>query len=257
MKKMSMAAITKKIKRENRNSMKIRHFATILLCAIFITVGGLSARGGEEADETYKKAVKYFFQRKFEMAELLLQEALKKNPENHLAYSYLGDIFLMKKQYDGALHLYRKALDIEPNNADNYFRIGQIYYYKKIGPMSIENYQKSVSIDPKITYAHYHIGLSYLMLLRDKDNTIKSWETYLRLAPEDPQYEKIRRAIELLKDPNFQIPPPGSDISIEEALHLGGMVLQNKEREAKSQKADHESKKSQQKLEDIERDDSL
>lgn len=257
MKKMSMPALKKKVKSEIHNFMKIRRFSALLLYIALLVNGGLPAHGEQEVDETYKKAVKYFFQRKFEMAELLLQEALKKNPENHLAYSYLGDIFLMKKQYDGALQLYRKALDIEPNNADNYFRMGQIYYYKKIGPLSIENYQKSVSIDPKITFAHYHIGLSYLMLLRDKENTIKSWETYLRLAPEDPQYEKIRRAIELLKDPNFQIPPPGSDISIEEALHLGGMVLKNKEREAKSQKADHESKKSQQKLEDIERDDSL
>ncbi len=252
-----MVAITKKLKREIDHFMNIRHFSAIFLCIALLVTDGLPALGEQEGDETYKKAVKYFFQRKFEMAELLLQESLKKNPENHLAYSYLGDIFLMKKQFDGALQLYRKALDIEPNNADNYFRIGQIYYYKKMGPLSIENYQKSVSIDSKITFAHYHIGLSYLILLRDKENTIKSWETYLMLAPEDPQYEKIRRAIELLKDPNFQIPPPGSDISIEEALHLGGMVLMNKEREAKSQKADHESKKSQQKLEDIERDDSL
>ncbi len=255
MKKMTSAINQKQCKSAFAPSRR-RNIA-LFLCILLLAVSGSSALGEAESDDTFKKATKYFFQRKFEMAELLLQESLKKNPENHLAYSYLGDIFLMKKQYDGALQLYRKALDIEPNNADNYFRIGQIYYYKKIGPLSIENYQKSVSIDPKITYAHYQIGLSYLMLLRDKENTIKSWETYLRLAPEDPQYEKIRRAIELLKDPNFQIPPPGSDISIEEALHLGGMVLKNKEREAKSQKADHESKKTQQKIEDIERDDSL
>ena len=208
-------------------------------------------------DDTFKRAVKYFFQRKFEMAEVLLQESLKKNPENHLAYGYLGDIFLMKKQFEGAHGLYRKALDIEPDNGETYFRLGQIFYYKKIGPLSIENYKKSLDLDPKITYAHYQLGLTYLMLMRDKENTIKSWENYLRAAPEDPQYEKIRRAIELLKDPDFVLPPPGSDISIEEALHLGGMVLKSREREAKSQKADHESKKTKVKLEELERDDEL
>lgn len=257
MKKLLMSITPKKLKIPFRHFSTIRIAISMLLCIAVLAVSFAPIHGEQEGDDTFKKAVKYFFQRKYEMAELLLQESLKKNPENHLAYSYLGDIFLMKKQYDGALQLYRKALDIEPNNADNFFRLGQIYYYKKMGPLSIENYQKSVEIDPKITFAHYQIGLTYLMLLRDKENTIKSWETYLRLAPEDPQYEKIRRAIELLKDPNFQIPPPGSDISIEEALHLGGMVLKNKDREAKSQKAEHESKKSQQKLEDIERDDSL
>jgi tetratricopeptide (TPR) repeat protein len=238
-----------------------RRFITyIVLFAFFIpilTIYGVPTPGAGEEDDTFKKAVKYFFQRKFEMAELLLQESIKKNPENQAAYNYLGDIFLMKKQFDGALSLYQKALDLDPGNADNYFRLGQIYYYKKTGMMSIDNFKKSVELDPKIKFAHYHMGLSYLMLMRDKENTIKNWETYLRLAPEDPQYERIKRAIELLRDPSFQLPPIGSDISIEEALHLGGNLLNNREREAKSQKADHEQKKTKSRIEDVERDDGL
>ncbi len=237
---------------------KINTIISAFLCVVpLLAVQAAPAAGPGAEDESFKKAARYFFQRKFEMAELLLRESLKKDPENHLAYSYLGDILLMKKQFDGALELYRRALDIEPKSAENYFRLGQIYYYKKSGGLSIDNYRKSIELDPKITYAHYQIGLSYLVLMRDKDNTVKSWESYLRLAPEDPQYDKIRRAIELLKDPNFQLPPPGSDISIEEALHLGGMVLKERDRQAASQKADHEKKKTQHKLEDVERDDGL
>ena len=240
--------------------MKRRLYTTITLIVFFvpfITISGVPTPGSGEEDDTFRKAVKYFFQRKFEMAELLLQESIKKNPENQAAYNYLGDIFLMKKQFDGALSLYQKALDLDPGNAENYFRLGQIFYYKKIGMMSIDNFKKSVDLDPKIKFAHYHMGLSYLMLMRDKENTIKNWETYLRLAPEDPQYEKIKRAIELLRDPAFQLPPIGSDISIEEALHLGGALLKDREREAKSQKADHEQKKTKNKIEDVERDDEL
>jgi len=238
--------------------MKSTKVIAAFLCIIpLLAIHVTPTAGSNGDDQTFKKASRYYFQRKFEMAELLLRESLKKDPENHLAYSYLGDILLMKKQYDGALGLYRKALDIEPKSAENYFRLGQIYYYKKSGNLSIDNYRKSIDLDPKITYAHYQIGLSYLMLMRDKDNTVKSWESYLRLAPEDPQYDKIRRAVELLKDPGFQLPPPGSDISIEEALHLGGMVLKEKDRQAASQKADHANKKTQHKLEDVERDDGL
>lgn len=216
-----------------------------------------SQQNDDPATATFKKAQKYFFQRKYEMAELLLQESLKKNPENQLAYSYLGDIFLNKKRYDGALQLYKKALDINPGDAENYFRLGQIYYYKKMGNPAIENYRKSLELDESIKFSYYQIGLSYLMLLRDKENTIKSWETYLVKAPEDPQYEKIRRVIELLKDPNFIIPPEGSEISIEEALHLGGSVLKNTERDAKQQKADHEKRKTKNAIEEIYRDDDL
>ena len=59
------------------------------------------AEKDKKEDDNYKKAVKYFYQKKLEMAEVLFQEELKTNPENSLAYSYLGDIFFEKKKYDG------------------------------------------------------------------------------------------------------------------------------------------------------------
>ena len=208
-------------------------------------------------DELFLKAQKYFFQKKFEMAELLLQEVIKKNPENSLAYSYLGDILLKKQLYDGALNLYRKSLDLDVGNAENYFRIGQIYYFKKMGPDSIDNYNKALTLDSKLKIVYYHVGLSYLMLMRDKEKTIENWEIFLKEVPEDPQYESIKRVIALLRDPNFKIPPADSEISIEEALLLGGATLNTREREAESKKADHESKKSKKTMEDIYIDDDL
>ena len=213
--------------------------------------------GGKTEEDLFKKAEGYFFQNKLEMAELLLQEELKKNPENQKAYSYLGDILLKKGRYDEAMILYKKSLDIKPDNSFEYFRIGQIYYYKKESGPAIENFEKSYKLNPRLKFACFHIGLTYLMLLRDKENTIKYWQIFLDIAPEDPQYEKIRKAIELLRDPNFVIPPAGSDISIEEALQLGGSVLQETDRKANEKKADHEKKKTKQKLEDVYRDDAL
>ncbi len=227
----------------------------IISVAILVSIS-LNAQS-EKADSGFKKAEKFFFQKKFEMAEMMLQEEIKKNPENDMAYSYLGDIFLNKKRYDGALSLYQKALELKPENADNYFRIGQSYYYKKLGNPAIENYQKALDLDKSMKIAYYQIGLSYLMLLRDKENTIKNWETFIRISPEDPQYSSIQRVIQLLKDPNFVIPPAGSDISIEEALLLGGAALKKIDRQADDKQAGQESKKTNRKIEDIYTDDDL
>ncbi|MDA3900512.1 MAG: tetratricopeptide repeat protein [Spirochaetes bacterium] len=208
--------------------------------------------------KNFKKGMSYFFQKKFEMAEYLLQEELKENPENYFAYSYLGDIFLLKKRYDEAITLYKRALDLRPDFAENHFRLGQAYYYKRIGNLAISHFTEAYHLNPQIKYSHYHIGLTNLMILRDKGKTISSWLFYLSIAPEDPQYEKIRRAIELLKDPSFVIPPVGSDISLEEALHLGGSVLSKTERSDTSDKgAGHEAKKTVDHTADIERDDDL
>ena len=229
----------------------------IIQLILILGTAAAAAAQTQQNEYTFQKATTYFFQKKFEMAELLLQEVIKKDPENETAYSYLGDIYLKKNQYDGALNLYNRALEINPNSAENYFRIGQIYYYKKIGNVSLENYDRALALDPKLKIVYYHKGLTTLMLLRDKERTIQYWQTYIDLAPEDPQYESIKRVIELLKDPNFKIPPEGSDISIEEALLLGGATLENKDREAENKKADHENKKSNDKIEDIYLDDDL
>jgi len=211
----------------------------------------------KKEDDLFSRATKYFFQKKFEMAEVLFQEVIKKEPENALAYSYLGDIYLKKQQYDGALNLYLKAIDINPEIAENYFRLGQIYYYKKNPDLAIENFNKALAKDDKLKVAFYHRGLTYLMLLRDKEKTIENWETYIKLVPEDPQYDSIKRVIELLKDPKFKLPSPDSNISIEEALLLGGSTLDTQDRTTENKKADHESKKSKDTIEDIYMDDDL
>src|SRR6056297_664143 len=171
-----------------------------MLCAL----PAYSASGSDK-ESTFEKAQRYYFQRKIEIAELLLQQTLKENPENEKAYSYLGDIFLEKKRYDGALKLYQRALDLDPDNGENLFRVGQIYYYKKEGQKAVEYFRKAFAADPSLKYSYYHVGLASLMLLRDKQKTINAWEQFLSIAPEDPQYEKIRRVIKLLKDPNFKI----------------------------------------------------
>jgi tetratricopeptide (TPR) repeat protein len=227
----------------------------IIIASLTFSLAQITA-GSKESD-TFKKARSYYFGGKYEMAELLLQEELRQNPENGVAYAYLGDIFLQKKQLDGALSLYKKAVELSSNNAENYYSIAAVYYYKQLPDLSIEYYKKALSTDANLKKSYYQIGLTYLMLVRDKQNTITNWETYLRLAPEDPQYEKIRRVIELLRDPNFELPPPGSDISIEEALHLGGSVLQKGDVKGDDKTAGHEGKKTVNKSEDVFRDDAL
>ncbi len=228
----------------------------IVLIAIILLQSFAFSQAKKEED-LYTRATKYFFQKKFEMAEVLFQEVIKKDPENALAYSYLGDIYLKKQQYDGALNLYLKAIDINPGIAENYFRLGQIYYFKKNADLALENFNKTLLKDEKLKVTFYHIGLTHLMLLRDKEKTIENWETYIRLVPEDPQYDSIKRVIELLRDPKFQLPSADSKISIEEALLLGGSTLDTQDRTSENKEAGHETKKSKDTIEDIYMDDDL
>jgi tetratricopeptide (TPR) repeat protein len=215
------------------------------------------AAADEEKDDRFKKATKYFFQKKFEMAELYLKEEIRENPENGLAYSYLGDVYLHKKQFERATGLYQKAVDLEPDRAENYFRLGQAYYHRGMAAPAIENFRRAITRDSGLSQAWYHIGLTELMLNRDKQSTIENWERFLQAAPEDPQYESIRRVVELLRDPDFVIPPKGSDVSIEEALLLGGETLKNVERKPADRQEGHEKLKGGEKIEGLLGDEDL
>ncbi|HOT44730.1 MAG TPA: tetratricopeptide repeat protein [Spirochaetota bacterium] len=237
--------------------MATKNILLKILLATILAIPSPSFPQEEGEEELLRKATGYFFQKKFDMAESLFQQIIDKNPDNAQACAYLGDIFLIKKRYDGALDLYQKSVQINPEAGENYFRIGQIYYYRKDGKQAVDNFKKAIEVDTQLRFAYYHIGLTYLMILRDKGNTIANWETYLQVAPDDPQYDRIKRAIELLKDPNFVIPPPGSDMTIEEALMLGGVTIDKTTHRTTDKEAGHESKKTKQKLEDIYLDDDL
>jgi len=225
----------------------------LLILIIILLSSPIFAKMSKE----YKKGVKFFFQKKFEMAEIMFQTELQKNPENIKAYSYLGDIYLKKKKFNGALNLFKKAIEINPNIAKNYFRLGEIYYHKKIGNLAIDNYKKAYQLDNSLKFVFFQIGLTYLMVERDKGNTIKNWEKFINLAPEDPQYENILRVIQILKNPKFKIPPIGSEISIQEALLMGGISLTEKKTKTKDKKEGNVSKKTNKKTEGLYLDDDM
>jgi tetratricopeptide (TPR) repeat protein len=231
--------------------------AYLLLGMSLILPVSLFSQDAKSKDELFQKASANFFKKNFVVAEPLLLRVIEENPANSLAYAYLGDIFLVKKRYNDALDNYKKSLELDPRSGENCFRIGQVYYHKKNGSQSIAYFKKAIEIDSNLKFAYYHVGLAYLMLMRDKNNTIENWESYLKIAPDDPQYDKIKRAITLLRDPNFVIPPANSDITIEEALLLGGLSIDKVEHKTTDQTEGHESKKTKRKLEDLYLDDDL
>ena len=214
-----------------------RHIAPGAFLVLLLAAGSSAGESGSD----FERAASYFFEKKFDLAESLLLRVIDAEPSNALAHSYLGDIFLMKRRYEGALDLYRKSIAIDPGLGENYFRMGQVYYYLKDGPKALENFNRAIEVDGSLRFARYHAGLTSLMLLRDKDAAIESWERYLSIAHDDPQYDRIRRAIELLRDPRFVIPPPGSDMTVEEALLLGGVTIEKAIHGVTDREAGHEA----------------
>jgi len=169
----------------------------------------------------FDKGEHYFFNGKFAMAERFLLQALDADPENPQIYTYLGDILFLRNKHIDALKMYRIVDELRPSG-QNCFRMGQVYYDLNDGRSAIANFRRTIEIDPSIKFAYYHIGLTYLMIFREKENAIAFWKKFIEVSPEDPQIETIKEAVDILSNPAFILPPFGSNVSVAQALKIGG-----------------------------------
>jgi len=222
----------------------------IFLFVNFVYINNIySQQSGNEDD--FKKAEIYFFQNKYGASKQLLLQVIKTSPSHPKAFSYLGDISLVSEQYDEALQYYQIAKDLSANPGMEFFRMGQIYIKLKKPDEAIKAFQTAVELNSSLKQSYFQVGYVWLVLKREKQHTIEYWQKYLDIAPQDPQYEDIKRAIALLSEEDFVIPDIGSDVSLEEALMLGGKTIEAERANAKDKTAGNEKEKTSNRTEGL------
>ena len=181
---------------------------------------------------------------------IICLKIVQKSPDHPKAFSYLGDIALAKGRHEEALKYYKIAGEVSTTRDKEFYRMGQVYTHLKKADYALEYFHKAYSLNPQLKQALYQSGYVYLVLKRNKVKTIEYWKQFLNEAPNDAQYEKIKKAIALLEQDSFQLPPPGSDIPLEEALRLGETVEADRA-ETRDQGAGHESEKTRNQTEGL------
>ena len=184
------------------------------------------------SESLYKKAERLFYEKKFTAAENSLKNLLVNinevpTPIQSKSYSLLGDIYFFQKKYTNAISYYQNALEFSEDTSVENFRLGQIYMLTEDYTKAKSYFNLAYSTNSNLKICLFQFGYITLVADRDKQETIRYWKQFIKEAPNDPQYENVKKAIALLEDPNFIIPPQGSDISLQEALLLGGSVSVN------------------------------
>ncbi len=205
----------------------------------------------------YKQAERYFFEKKFSLAREKLMNVLISDPNHAKALSLLGDIFLFKKNYERSIEYYQKAIDNTSDPSKEYFRMGQCYLALKNDQKAKKAFEVSYRLDPSMVMVLFQLGYISLVYERDKKSTIEYWKKFLVEAPGDPQYNKIKKVISLLEDPNFKIPPMNSSIPLSEALLLGGSPLEASSSENEDKKAGNINSKESNKIKELLEDEEL
>ena len=173
----------------------------------------------------FKTGEQYFFQKKYEIAEQTLLKVITENTNHPKAYSYLGDINLFNKRYASAQKYYNRAKDLSPKPGYEYFRLGQISLELINSNEALDYFLSAYSNDTNFKPSLYQIGYVYLVHKRDKAKTIEYWKKFITEAPNDIQYEEVKKAIALLEDSSCVLPPEESGISMDEVLmNCGNLV---------------------------------
>lgn len=96
-------------------------------------------------------------------AEAIIQysKIIDKNPDNYLAYAFLGDCYNELEQYEKAIEKYNKSISLNPDYAKAHFCLGLMY--GKIGEYSdsLEAFKNALLLVPDDAMTLYNIGITY------------------------------------------------------------------------------------------------
>lgn len=93
-------------------------------------------------------------------AILYFEEALKREPDNYLAYLNIGNAYDRLGILDKAISAYQRTIDLQPEFDDGHYNLGRVYFKKDMFSEAIKEFQIALSLNPLNYDARINLDLS-------------------------------------------------------------------------------------------------
>jgi tetratricopeptide (TPR) repeat protein len=123
-------------------------------------------------------------QEKWDDGTSAARQAVRLNPNNDLAHSYLGSALGNKGDWDGEIAEEREALRLNPKNEDAHVKLGIAIGNKGDVDGAMAEFREAVRVDPTDDLPHYNLGVA-LGGKGDRDGEIAEEREALRLNPKN------------------------------------------------------------------------
>jgi tetratricopeptide (TPR) repeat protein len=134
----------------------------------------------------------YFIQKNFAGAESSYGKAIELKPDGVTALVSLGRVRLAQKNHEGAIKMFEDALKADPKSATAYYFLGEGYLALKKGSVAIEHLNQAIKLDPN-GMANAHLRLATLYnLAGHKDRAALEYNEFLKKRPEYPDAQRLR-----------------------------------------------------------------
>ncbi len=183
--------------------------------------------------EAHAGLARYYFKTgNLQKSEMALKKTLELKPDHRSSYANLGDIYIQKGDFkkaekfytksvklgiddpqvfnnlgilyaqlgkpDKAVSFYRKAIAKNTNFVEAHYGLAFIYYQQGKLKESLRETNLLLQIDSHFALGYYQLGLTYEGLGRKRE-AVFAYQRYLKMQPNDPKADHIKKLIERLK----------------------------------------------------------
>jgi tetratricopeptide (TPR) repeat protein len=132
-------------------------------------------------------------------------------PRNAAIRAELGNLYFDADRFDDAIKWYEDSLRLAPADPDVSTDLGIAFYYTNQPDRALTQFAHSLSINPSHTKTMLNQGIVLAFAKQDLDAAAKSWERVVQLAPDSPEGQAAKRALDGLRSahPAAGTPPGG------------------------------------------------
>ena len=118
----------------------------------------------------------------------------------------LANLYFDAERYQDAITWYTDALKLRANDVNVSTDLGVAYYYTNQPDKALEQFDRSLALDSKHTKTLLNVGVVKAFGKQDLTGASRAWEQVIQLAPNSPEGEAAKRALDSLRSAH----PPGS-----------------------------------------------
>ena len=111
----------------------------------------------------------------------------------------LANLYFDAQKFDDAIRWYEAALKLNPNDVNVSTDLGVAYYYTNNTEKALEQLDRSLKLDPKHAKTLLNVGIVKAFGKQDLEGASKAWQLVIELAPDSPEGQAAKRALDTFK----------------------------------------------------------
>jgi cytochrome c-type biogenesis protein CcmH/NrfG len=136
-----------------------------------------------------------------------IRTAAEQSPADPKPRIELGNLYFDAERYSDAITWYQDALKINPTDPNVSTDLGVAYYYMNQPDKAVAQFERSLAVDPKHTKTLLNLGIVKAFGKQDLSGAADAWRQVVALAPNSPEGQAAKKALEGLQNAHPATPP--------------------------------------------------